>query len=65
MQIDGATMAADQVLLAVLIAMFAVINGLLGLCWLLNCGWMEGKRFRIRGYDENELDYDGDEPMQP
>ena len=67
MQIDGVTMATGEVLLLMLLIIFAVINGSLGLCWLLNCGWMEGRRFRRRTFDEDgdELDYDGDEPIQP
>jgi hypothetical protein len=65
MQIDGATFAAGEVLLLAIVVILVTINALLGLCWLLNCSWMEGKRFRIRSYDEEELDYDGDEPMQP
>ena len=66
MQIDeSGLMTTGEVLLLMVVIILAVINGSLGLCWLLNCGWMEGKRFRRRAFDEDELDYDGDELTQP
>ena len=53
-QVKGVTLTGLQKLLLVIAGIFTCLNAVLGLCWLLNCSWMEGRRFAR----QNDDDYD-------
>ena len=51
-QVKGVTLTSLQKLLLVIAGIFTCINAVLGFCWLLNCSWMEGRRFTRQDNDD-------------